>query len=1244
MEKKWTDDQKKVIDTRTGNLLVSAAAGSGKTAVLVERIIQLVTDEKAPVDMDRLVIMTFTRAAAAQMREKIGNELEKRIQADPDSKILRRQQKLLGNAVISTIDSFCIGLVHDYFHVLDLDPSFRVADDAEVRLIKADCMDELMEEWYQGLAKEDTDRCFDSEILAGFCQLRESYGTHKNDSKLTEIIIKMAEKALSTPWPKEWLEAVGEDYGICSAEGFNATKAAAYVVQYTKSLFESFRPSICRAIDICNMTDGPINYLPMVEEIIGLIDRVQAAEAYTELGGVLGGWKFSQLSRKPGPDDDLNQRVKDIRDGFKDAFKDIMNSFFYSDTAPIVDIIVKSRPVVRCLVALTGEYLDRFAEKKRSMNVIDFNDAEHFALEILTQTEVCTVEDGGVKRTVYRHVRSEVARELQRRYAEIIIDEYQDSNEIQEEIANAIAGNCDERPYIFTVGDVKQSIYKFRNACPELFVRKQDIYADGGDNGKLIILDRNFRSREEVLEATNAVFKNSMHRSIGGIEYNDECSLKAGKDSQHMSGEPDPYKSELLLVMPESATEEDAEAGKQRIEARAVAGRIKRLVCEEKLQVRIEENGEEILRPINYGDIVILLRTMKDWSEVFCEVLEDEGIPAFSDSQKGFFVAEETMLTLNYLRILDNPRDDIALSSVLYSFIGGLNENELATIRIEGRTASAADPVSSDFYDDLLAVRGLELPFKAKLEAFFETYEYLCGLKNEVTIPELISEIYDRTNLYSYFSATVDGERRKGNLDMLLGYAGKYEETGYSGLFSFMRYVDKLKSHELDYGEAGNEIAGDSVRLMSIHKSKGLEFPVVILSGLGKKFNKKDLEGDVIINSAHGLGIKYIDPCERVKYNSFYRNVIKARCEEDIIGEELRLLYVAMTRAKEKLIMTGMLEKPKTDISYSALLASDHMIDFVYPTVMQSEEYITLTVIGEQQPGTDGALNEAAENQDVADGNPAETDKDREATVLPGETKEGDRADVLSEDTAVSELLRVRNLEYPYEAGETVPVKLSVSDLKHHAIEEEEGENPFVETRGFIPGGDKTLPSFMKKEKALGGGMSGTDYGTLMHKIMQFIPMKLKTVPEVSEFLDEMKNSGIITEIERDALHPDKFVSFLNTGLAERIRTADAGRAFYREKQFMLGMRACDIDGIKFEGREELVPVQGVIDAMFVEEDGLVILDYKTDHIDAGEEQLLADRYRLQLECYAQAAERLMGLKVKEKLLYSFRLGSVIKL
>lgn len=1243
MERKWTEDQKKVISTVDSNLLVSAAAGSGKTAVLVERIIKMITDEKNPTDIDRLIIMTFTRAAAAQMRQKIGDEIEKLVTANPGSKLLRRQQKLLNNAVISTIDSFCIGIVHDYFHVPELDPAFRIADETEIELVRADCMAEMLEERY---AKNDS----------LFRELRESYCTHKNDSRLEEIIFNMAQKALAAPWPQEWLEGITDAYGVGSVAEFDGTDIAKYVVAYSRLLLGTYRPRLELGIEICRMTDGPLQYLPMLEEALAVYDNIMSAGSYSELGSIITDSSFSVLSRKKSTDEDLREKAKNIRNSFKDAVNGIKKRFFYTDTASIIEIIKKSEPTVNYLKEMTSDYLQRFAAKKREMNIIDFNDAEHFALEILTV------------KTPEGRVRSDIAKELQKRYAEIIIDEYQDSNGIQEEIVNAIAGDSSERPYVFTVGDVKQSIYKFRNACPELFIKKQALYRDGLDNGTLINLDRNFRSREEVLSATNSVFMNVMHGYCGGIEYTEECSLKCGTDGQKAAaggdGE-DPYKTELILIrkksvdapvsesqpgistedagrlgeqqeQPETGQQENSvdeltpeETDKAKTEARAVALRIRQLVGENGLQLRDTSEQDRSLRPAGYGDVVVLLRTIKGIAEVFIQVFAEEGIPAYSDVQSGFFKAEETALTMNYLKILDNPRDDIALVSILHSFIGNMDVDDLARIKLAG------DAACTSFYDAALAARGSEGAPVKKLEEFFEVYDRLSTLKNELSTHELICKIYDETGLYNYYSAMPDGERRSGNLDMLLGYAGDYAGTGFFGLFSFIRYIDKLKGRELDYGEAGNGAAANCVRIMSIHKSKGLEFPIVILAGMGKKFNMRDFSGDVVVNSSYGIGIKYVDTENRIKYPSFYQGIIRAKGTEDVLGEEMRLLYVAMTRAKEKLIMTAFSDSTKTDIDYASILGAGSFIDFVYPTALVSDETIKLTELSAAEVLTAGASAGTAASPGTGEA------PDGEA----GDASETVDEKASEEDDFTERLMAIRDREYPYASDAVLPVKLSVSDLKHRAIEEEEGENPFEETRGFMPGSEKTLPDFMRTpaEPGQASALSGTGYGTLMHKCMQFIPMRLRTAAEVSLFLKDMLASGKIDENEYSGINPNKIAAFLNTPLADRIRRADEKKQFFREKQFMLGMPAGKIDTEKYAGRSELIPVQGVIDAMFVEDGSIVILDYKTDSIEAGGEEQLADRYRMQLVCYAGAAEQLMGMKVSECLLYSFRLEKTIR-
>ncbi|MBR4781121.1 MAG: helicase-exonuclease AddAB subunit AddA, partial [Lachnospiraceae bacterium] len=1202
-------------DTRDKNLLVSAAAGAGKTTVLVARIIKMITDRNKPVDIDRLVIITFTRAAAAQMKQKISDALEKLIESEPENAHYRRQYRLLGNASICTIDSFCLNIVRAYFQKLDLDPAFRIADETELKLIAGDTMDELMEKYH-------------AEGSADFINLLESYCGYKSDEALTDYIYNLAAKAESMPWPTQWLDALVKDYEIENAEEFNRSGVAASIYEHVKSLLNGILAKIDAAENLCSVGDGAPDYIPTLNDDREKISAVLPAKDYSELGDRIKEIKYGTLSTKRTGDPAIKEKVRDIRNKYKDSIKDIIAKYYFASPDEIIELLKKSLPSVRCLVDLTKDYLTLFAAKKKEKNVIDFSDAEHFALNILWGE---TPE----------------ALELRKQYSEIIIDEYQDSNNVQEYIANAIAGKCDDAPYIFTVGDVKQSIYKFRNACPELFISKQKKYKEEEENGKLVILDNNFRSREEVLDSTNAVFKHVMRETLGGIEYNDECSLKKGTSKQDSLGDDSPYKTEVHIIS--KKLEETAGAGQDGdivttesednnrvLEARLIANRIKRLIYKEKLQIPDEEE-EGRTRDIRFKDIVILLRTMKDWSSTFTETLEAEGVPVFSDESDGFFKSREVALVIDILRILDNPRHDISFAAVLHSCVGGMDENELADIRIYSKDAESFYDAALKVYRDEGERQQDAAGYKEKLIRFFSMYRELEEYKETSSVSELIYKIYDLTGLYDYFCALPDGERRKANLDMLPGYAVSFENTSYSGLFGFIRYYDKLKNHELDYGEAGLKTTADTVHIMSIHKSKGLEFPVVIVAGLGKKFNLKDLSGDICISADHGIGIKYVDVEKRRKYPSFYHSVIKMRGTEDVIGEEMRLLYVAMTRAKDKLIMTGYLDKPNQGTDYASLYKSSSFMDFVYPVLLPEKEYFDTAVYSvDTVSGMAGLQFDgegSADNPDTSKNTAtAGTDTQRGMDVIPEDTKE----------TLEERILRARNSEYDHKYLEALPVKLSVSDLKHRMIEEEFGENVFEETREFLPG-DKTLPDFLKTEEKLS---RGTDYGTLVHKCMQFMPMKLNGPEEVKEFLNSMQVKGRLTAEEAAKMPVNKFVTFLNSPLADRIRCAEEAGKFYREKQFMILVNAKDIDVDKYGESDARIPVQGVIDAMFIEDGEIVILDYKTDSVPQNEtpEERLIKLYKTQLELYGQAAERLLGLKVKEKLLYSFSLDREIRI
>ena len=1252
----WTKEQNEVLETTDRNLLVSAAAGAGKTAVLVERIIRMITDDTNPVDIDRFVIMTFTRAAAAQMRTKLTEALEKRIEQNPLDKNLMRQYRLIPNATISTIDSFCISLVRDYFHELDIDPTFRVADETELGLLKADCMEKVLEAEY---AEGEED----------FIKLAESYSDSKSDKVLEEVIFSLAGKALSQPWPIDWLESLSAVYHIEEKKTFLESPTAVSIVKYAQGEALLMLNKLEFADKISKMEGGPAFYEELLGYLIQLVKGIISAEDYEQISKLLGGYVKTRLPGKKCDDPDLKERAKNIIESVRKSIELLKKKYFFSEVDEIIELIRKAEPVVNGLVKVTVRYLNEFEQLKKEKNVIDFADSEHFALRILLKKE-----DGG-------YVRSAAAKELQSRYSEIIIDEYQDSNTIQERIAEAIAGKADERPYIFTVGDVKQSIYKFRNACPELFVSKQEKYGRGED-GKLIVLDRNFRSRAEVLEASNALFKLMMIEEVGGISYDDTCSLKCGIEENPVIDAR--YRTELQIADqfseenenkseekdtktadgtedggkdPETEDEDNEEAEDALVfEARAVARRIHRLVKEEKLPIRDRRNEENILRPAGYGDVVILLRSMKGLSDVYAKVLESEGIPCITDSRNGFFKTPEVTLVTYYLALLDNPRQDIPLTAVLHSVLCGLTVEEMAKIRIEASpTPTFWDAVNiyrSKYIEATVAGQTVavgrsvteniaENVIRQKLEIFFEIFDGLREVKNDVSVVELINLFYEKTYYYSYVAAMPDGATGKANLEMLLGYAADYENTGYSGLFSFIRYLNQLKSHDLDYGEAGSEQAANAVHIMSIHQSKGLEFPVVILGNLGKGFNDQDSKAKLIIHSDYGIGMKYVDLEKRVKYPSLYESFIKLKMNEELVAEELRLLYVAMTRAKDKLIMAGTVKKKiasklyGTDwknyqnekISYNELLELRSYMLMTYPAACRNPELFDILYdYGEGAVPKEGSAGTFGDDiPDNENGTNEEDQRTEEKSFAP--------------EDFVRRLEECRNKVYSYKNEEEVPVKLSVSDLKLQSMMDEFGEEIFEETKPYETGGKKTVPDFMREKENAG---SGNGYGTLVHKCMCFLDLSIADRKEMEEFIGSMVRDGRITPEESHKLNSAKFLEFLKTEAAQRMRQSEIHGGLFREQQFMLGLKASEVRP-EFEGNDTMIPIQGVIDVMFVEDDGLIILDYKTDHVEAdtGEEELIK-RYKTQLDYYAKAAEQLLRLPVREKLLYSFALGKVI--
>ncbi len=1204
---RWSEKQREVIDSRKENLLVSAAAGAGKTSVLVERILRLITDEGQ--DVDRLLVVTFTRDAASNMREKLADGLEKLIMADPDDRRLRKQQMLLHNASITTIDSFCNSVVKEFFHETDIDPGFRIGRTAEIVLMRNKVLSDLIEESY---ASGDQ----------AFADMIESYTSSKSDASIEELILRLASAAEAQAWPEEWLDRLEADF-VAESEGRSGIRDEwkRFIFDYVRAQITDMLPRLGRALEICGMDNGLASYTDVIAAELAAAEAVAEAADYDALADLISGMdSFRTLPRASGIDENLKNRVKDTRDAYKKLIGDLRARYFSCSEAETNRELGAAAGPVITLIRITKEFMRRFLSVKKEKNVLDFSDIEHFTLEILTDRDA----NGDI-------VPSHAATELKDRFTDIFVDEYQDSNFIQEQIINIIAKDTGSRPYTFMVGDVKQSIYRFRMAKPELFMRRFERYRKEQKDGRVICLGQNYRSRPEVLDSTNEVFYASMRHEIGGIDYDDEAALVCGQRLLAADGMPkkDENRTELIVLSDKDADEEDGTGAEalRHLEAAAVAKRIKELIA----SGLIINKGEKDEHAVGYGDIVILLRTMKSWGDCYAEELEAEGIPTYYSSGGGFLGTYEVTAMLQYLKILNNPRQDIPLVAVLKSELAGLSSDELVSIRSFGGTERC-------FWDcvELYYKEGPDESLRGKIDSFLAIYNDIRSMNLNRDIPRVIEAIYDRTGFDLYCAALPGGDRRALNLEMLSEYAAEYEAGSFSGLYSFVRYLEQIIDSEQDLEEASGAEAGNSVRIMSIHRSKGLEFPIVFVGGMGKQLTDQDSTKSVIISSDHGIGAKYTDLALRRRKDTYRRFLIQKMMQMDFMGEELRLLYVAMTRAKQKLIMAGALRKSfykpekwqeaaeSTNTAYSVayIEKASCFMDFVYPAALRYPEDFAIVRPGGSESGADTTGTDTEDMAGSTDGVVAAGSADGTAAGISA-----DAADIRSRraafenlkdpgDSEIRELLR-----FVYPRGSALPVKLSVSDLKHASMEEA------GETASWVSG----APS--------GGAVRGTVY----HLVMQFIPFTLKGEDEVCAFLDSLEKSGIIDEAEKALVKTSDIAAFLDTELAARMAASDAGGHLRREQPFVLGRKACDIDPVRYAGAEDIIPVQGIIDCMFSENGRYVILDYKTDRVGPGEEEVLVKRYREQLKNYAEAVSRIIGEPVEERVLYSFSLGKTIE-
>lgn len=1215
----WTQEQRKVINLRNRNILVSAAAGSGKTAVLVERILKIITDEEHPVDIDRLLVMTFTRAAAGEMRVRLEQALSQRLEEDPENEHLQRQSTLLHNAQITTIDGFCSYLIRNYFHMLDLDPGYRTADEGELRLMRVDVVRDVLEEFY---SQKDPD----------YENFVEWYAPGKTDEGLENLILKLYDFAMSNPWPKEWLRQCAAVYEAESWEEVETSDWMRLVWEHSGKILGDQKEQILESLELCRHLDGPYMYEPMLQEDLSLVEKLLSVREFDEMVRLLEKPSYARLSSKKDSSVSqmLKEQVQEKRKEFKEALGKLGEQYFFTDSQRILRDLKICRKPIQIFIQVTLRFLECFAEKKREKNLVDFSDMEHFALDILVKKEgeVCTP--------------TQAARELSERYEEILIDEYQDSNYVQELLLTYVSGWAKNKKNIFIVGDVKQSIYRFRLAVPDLFMEKFHRYSLQEGEEQRIDLHKNFRSRSQVLEGVNFLFRQIMGAELGKVEYDEEAALYPG--AVFPEGKEEGLETEVLLI-PRQTVDwmEEKEAKTQReVEALAIAQRIHQMVGKE--MVLDKESGE--YRPVRYGDIVVLLRTVSGWAEEFLQIFGMAGIPAYTASKTGYFSALEVVTVLNYLHICDNPLQEIPFTAVLHSPIVGCSAQELATMK--------------NSFPDLpvylrcvrYAQEGEDEKLREKLKTFLELFDRSREKVPYTPIHQFIQEILDETGYGAYAAALPGGRQRQANLNMLVEKAMDYEQTSYRGLFNFIRYIEKIQKYDVDFGEvnlAGN--GEDTVQILSIHKSKGLEFPVVFVAGMGKRFNIQDLNASVMIHPDLGLGTDVTDVSQRLHFPTLPKQVMRGQLRDENLGEELRVLYVALTRAKEKLILTGLIDRldkklsdyaallgrRKEKLSYSMLSRAACYWDWILPALARHSSmenlYDQFEIYHGQAPYGQEDARFVLRLVPVDDLMVQQIQQNVQREVQR-EKLEAKMWEYPGEEEIYQTLTERFSYQYPFDIQQQIPAKITVSELKRQGQSADFESEPMYFEPDVIP----LVPEFIqKKEEDLTGASRGTAY----HRVVECLDYaRIDSVEQIEEQMDEWVRDKKLSQAERASVRGTDIYALVCSDLGRRMAEAAAQGRLHREQPFVI-LQSADCINPHWNS-EDMVLIQGIMDAWFQEGDQLVLVDYKTDFVLAGEERTLIERYQIQLDSYAEALERMTGRKVGRKVIYSFCLGKEI--
>ncbi len=1209
-EVKWTNEQLQAIQEKDSNILVAAAAGSGKTAVLVERIIHKIIDEQ--MDIDKILVVTFTNAAASEMRERILEAIYKKLEENPENVHLQRQIILLNKASICTIHSFCLDVIHNHFYEIDLPSNFKIADTAEIDLLKQEVLDDLFEQKY---TENDKD----------FIELLENYTNYRGDEALQELVLKIYKFIQSSPFPIKWLQEKLEllkiEYKDISQTiwGKLIIQAVEDDIQESIMQLETVKSKMALYPEMAKF------YQKICEDLIILKD-LQNYNSWDELYIKLLNFNFSKWPVDKKVTNDLKEDSKEIRDKVKKHIKEKTAKLLSCSQEQAVKDLKIITPILEKLANLVTEFTKNFAEKKKEKNCIDFNDIEHFALKILLDEN---------------NNPTEVAKKYKEKFEEIAIDEYQDSNLVQEAILTSISkGNN-----IFMVGDVKQSIYKFRQARPELFLQKYDEYKNKEektqeDNLK-IQLFRNFRSRQNILNITNLVFESIMSKELGDIHYNENEYLNYGANYP----EPEEIKNyagiaELDIIdlkEDESITafegEEDEEEQERVeddvLEAKFVANKIQELLDSDYM-VFDKKQGYRKIRP---KDIVILLRATSNLSPIYEKELSDLELPVFSDTSGTYLDTVEIQTILSVLKIIDNPLQDIPLVVVLRSSICNFTDNDLITIRLTDRNCN--------FYEALIKTRIIfDGDLKDKIESFLEKLEKWKSISQYMPLDEFIWQIYLDTGYYQYVGLLPNGAMRQANLKTLFEKAKQYEKASFKGLFNFIQFIDKLKKQNGDLASA--KLIGeneDVIRIMSIHKSKGLEFPVVFLCNSHKKFNMQDLNDNILLHQDIGFGPTIMDTTKKIKYSSIAKDAIKLKMKQETLSEEQRILYVALTRAKEKLYITGrskdftkyvqdknkvleMYESENIKLDAKLMKKANSYLDWIMcvylfnqgrTITLKGEQYklsdiITLNVSNKKDLLKTLAKEEVVEQIDL---------KEKIGQILKNKSDEENK----KSEQALKELLEWK---YDYIVDTTLPTKSSVTKIKQEKIKLEEIlkgiESEEVEYKKSY------TPKFMQEDKKI----SNAEKGTLVHLCIQRLDeRKDYELKDIQNMILNLVEKEIITKNEADAIDVNLIYQYTKSQLFEELRQA---KEVHKEQPFYINIPAKDVVS-GAENSKKNILVQGIIDLYYIDKnDNLVLIDFKTDYIsnEPNAKEKILEKYKVQLEIYKTALEQALGRKVNK--------------